>query len=684
MISNLKSWASEKKKTLKDDLIAGFIVAIVALPLAIGFAIASNVPITMGIMTAVIGGLFASAIGGSNYNVSGPSGTLVIIILSVVATQGLTGLMVATALAGIMLILLGVFRLGKIIEYIPSPVIIGFTAGMAVVIFASQITNFLGTAPIYPAGAGFLLKTWISLSSIVTANLAAIALAVITLAILILTPKFSKKIPGSIVAVIITTILVAAFATVFNVRTVGDIGKINLIFALPSLTPVTWQLIIAVLPAALTIAAIVAIESLLTAVVADGMTDTKHNPNKELIAQGTANIMSATFGGMPVSGATARTATNIRNGAKTRLAGMFHSIFLLVIILAFGALAVLIPLATLAGILMFVAYNMIEWDRVNMILKTPMSDVAVMITTFLITILVSITAAIEVGLILAAILFMKRMSDLYNIESMDANREDNPLAKQFMHPKISIYTINGPLFFGAASRLDQQLVSIPGGHKPIKIIRMKYVPVIDATGLSFIESTWKKHAKMGGKVYFTSCRPNIMRIIQASGLEEKIGEDAFVPTTKAAIILALRHAHHMNNEPELVTQEELDKYSLTQFDVEETQHSIMVEDKDPVQDILEKVGVASVHENASRGIKQAQKMGEDSVKKVGKTAKHGIKQTQKLGEEGFKTVTHTMTEIGDTGIKTAKKIGKSGLGTVSKIQKFGKDTFKKVTKKKKS
>ncbi len=687
---NLKSWTNEKAKTLKDDLIAGFIVAIVALPLAIGFAIASNVPLTMGIMAAIIGGLVVAIIGGSNYQIAGPSGTLVIITLAVVSQFGLTGLILATILAGIILILLGIFKMGKIIEYIPSPVIIGFTAGIALVIFLGQINNFFGISPTYTASAGIVEKTWVSILSASSANIAAVIIAILTIAILIMMPRLHKKIPGSIVAVVVTTILALLFSAQYHVRNVGDIGKFDLSFAMPVMPNVTWTLILALFPAALTIAAIIAIESLLTAVVADGMTDTRHNPNKELIGQGTANILSALFGGMPLSGATARTATNIRSGAKSRLAGAFHAIFILIFIVALGFLAVLIPLATLAGILMFVAYNMVDWARVAMIFRTPMSDVAVMITTFLLTILVGITAAIEVGLILAAVLFMKRMSDLYKVEEYEPTDDKNDFVKKFKHKQISIYTINGPLFFGAASRLDQQLATTPGGHKPIKIIRMKYVPVIDATGLSFIESTYKKHKKMGGVVLFSGVHPDVMKLIYSTGLNKKIGNDHFFPTTRTAIVHALKHAHKMQGEPEEVSKEDMEQYNLEALDIEEEMKVTVTNDVDPVQEIFDSFGITTAQKISKHSMKRAHKIGKDSITSVHNMGVQSVHDAQELGHTSMKTVhkmgkksIKTVEHMGEEGFKKVHKIGKD---SVEGVQEFGKKSInavKKATKKKK-
>ncbi len=618
----LGDWWQKKRATLKDDLIAGLIVAIVALPLAIGFAIASNVDPAMGVVTAIIGGFFAAAFGGSEYQISGPTGAMVVVVLSVVTKYGVDGLILATFVAGIILLLLALFKLGKIIEYIPSPVIVGFTAGIAFIIFFGQLNNLLGITPIYPEGSTFIQQTFISIGQVAQANSAALIIAFITFLILILTPKVTKKIPGSIIAVVATTLL--ALTSFFDVRTVADIGKIPQGLPIPHLPALGMDMILGVLPAALTIAALAAIESLLSAVVADGLTDTKHKPNKELFGQGIANIASSLFGGMPVTGAIARTATNIRNGGKTRLTGMFHALFLLLFVLAIGGLAALIPLATLAGILMFVAFNMVEWERIFLILKTPLSDIAVMVTTFLITVLVDLTAAIEVGLILAAILFMKRMADLYKVEELEMKTDQNEVVKGFMHKDISIYTISGPLFFGAASRFDQMVANAPGGHKPIKIIRMKYVPVIDATGLNFIESTAHKHRKMGGVVLFSSVNPDVMKIIQKASLDREVGLKHFFPTTSAALVHALKHAHRLHGEDETVTEEELNKYRLSKIDLEDAAKVAATKDRDPVEEILSSLGIMKIQEMSKHSIRTAQKVSEQGIQRVGKIGKKGF------------------------------------------------------------
>jgi SulP family sulfate permease len=619
---SLGVWWRARKETLREDIVAGLIVAVVALPLAIGFAIASDVPPAMGVTTAIVAGFFAALFGGSSYQISGPTGAMVVVILSVVHAHGVSGLVAATLLAGAMLILMGIFRLGKIIEYIPSPVIVGFTAGIATIIFFGQVGNALGVAPTHTADASFVERTVATLALAPDASMPAIILLAITVAVLVLMPRLSRRIPGGIVAVAVATALVMLFPTFFHVGTVADVGEIPRSLPMPQLPHIDLAMLRSLLPAALTIAALAAIESLLSAVVADSLTDTRHKPNRELVGQGIANVMSSLFGGMPATGAIARTATNVRNGGRSNLAAVFHAFFLLLLVLVAAPLAVRIPLAALAGILMFVAFNMVEWERVLLIFRTPLSDVAVMLTTFLLTVFVDLTVAIEVGLVLAALLFMKRMSDLYHIESLEHRQGAG--GQVLAHPDISIYTVQGPLFFGAASRFDQAVANAPGGHKPIKIIRMKHVPVIDATGLNFLESTVHKHRKRGGAVLFAAVHPNVLRVIRDAGLGEKLGREHFFPTTRAALAHALRLAHRRRNQSETVTAQELARYDLSQFDAEEL-GAMRTTDTDPVREALDSLGVTYVADIGQRTLKAGSK----TIRRTIKSTMHDTKEMRK-------------------------------------------------------
>lgn len=587
----------DKFSNMKADLISGLIVAIVALPLAIGFSIASGVSPIMGIYAAIIGGLLAAIFGGSEFQISGPTGAMVVVILAVLAEYGLQGLIIATFLSGVILLLLWALKLGKAIEYIPHPVIVGFTAGIAVIIFFGQVNNFLGVSPTYPANAGFFEKTIISLSNIANANIYAVIIALVTILILFFMPKISKKIPGSIIAVGLGLGITFLLGPSLGISTVGDVGQIPNTIPVPQFFEINWELIIKLLPAALTIAALAAIESLLSAVVADGMTGSKHDPNKELRGQGIANIGSSLFGGLPVTGAIARTATNVRNGGRTRLAAIFHALILLIIILLLGQIFSGIPLAVIAGILMFVAFNMVEWHIVFETFKMPLSDVVVMITTFGLTVFVDLTVAIEVGIVLASILFMKRMADLYRVEEHsfdpDETKHTREVVQKFHHPDISIYTLNGPLFFGAAAKLDQELSNTTGSHKPIKIIRMKYVPVIDATGITSLKAIIRNHKKKNGVIMLSTIQPQVYNLLKESGVIDLIGEENIYKRTSHAFRQGLIYSHKIHNEPLKITKEEIKKYDLANIDADDSQiHEL--KDSDPIESIIEDTGIKNI------------------------------------------------------------------------------------------
>jgi SulP family sulfate permease len=610
---------------VKSDIIAGLIVAIVALPLAIGFSIASGVSPVMGIYAAIVGGLIAAIFGGSEFQISGPTGAMVVVILAVLAEYGLQGLIIATFLAGVILLILWALRLGKAIEYIPHPVIVGFTAGIAVLIFFGQVNNFLGVNPVYPADAEFLEKTFISISQFFYSNIYAIILALITIAVLYFTPKLTKKIPGSIIAVIIGLLVTFFIGAHLGLKTVGDVGDIPSRIPMPQLFDIDFSLILKLLPAALTIAALAAIESLLSAVVADGMTGSRHDPNKELRGQGLANIGSALFGGLPVTGAIARTATNVRNGGKTRLAGIVHAIVLLIILLSLGPIFSGIPLAVIAGILMFVAVNMVEWRIIFETFRMPLSDVVVMITTFLLTILVDLTVAIEVGIVLASLLFMKRMADLYKVEEhgvdADETMHTKEVVQKFHHPDISIYTLNGPLFFGAAARLDQELSNTPGSHKPIKILRMKYVSVIDASGIASLKAIIRNHNKKG-KIMLSTIQPQVYKLLDESGVLDMVGKENVRKRTSHAFTEALVYSHRLHNQPDRITKKEMEQYDLASIDADDM-HVSKLYDKDPIEGILEETGISTIHKKTIDNGKRVGKMADDyNNQRIARARKH--------------------------------------------------------------
>lgn len=490
--------------TLKDyrtpqfskDLMAGIIVGIVALPLAIAFAIASGVSPEKGLYTAIIGGFVISALGGSRVQIGGPTGAFVVIVYGIVQQYGEGGLIIATFMAGIMLLLMGLARLGTVIQYIPHPLIVGFTSGIAVLIFSSQIKDFaglhMGAVP-----ADFINK-WKSYAlNISSVNWYALLIAAVTVLIVVLFPRITHKVPGSLIAILLTTAAVSWLS--LPVETIGSrFGGIPSSLPSPVIPHFDFATIKNLIQPAFTIALLGGIESLLSAVVADGMTGGRHRSNMELVAQGAANIGSSLFGGIPATGAIARTATNIKNGGRTPVAGIIHAITLLLIMLFVGRWAALIPMPTLAGILVVVAYNMSEWKSFRAVLKGSGSDIAVLLTTFLLTVLVDLTVAIEIGMVLAAFLFMRKMIQSSGVNLLTGqmadtgNDTDKDLFSGYDMPKgVEVFEITGPLFFGAAYKFRDAIRTVEKAPK-VLIIRMRQVPIIDATGIKTIEEVYKE------------------------------------------------------------------------------------------------------------------------------------------------------------------------------------------------
>ena len=477
------------------DVLAGLIVGIVALPLAIAFAIASGVSPEKGLYTAVIAGFVISALGGSKVQIGGPTGAFIVIVYGIVLVHGINGLVIATFMAGIMLIIMGLARLGSVIKFIPYPLITGFTSGIALVIFSSQIKDFFGLKMgIIPAD--FLSKWSDYFEHYKSISVPSVIIAVATILIIIFWPKLTHKIPGSLVAILVTTAIMRWLD--LPLETIGSkFGDISSSFPKPVFPHLDFITIKSLIGPAFTIAILCAIESLLSAVVADGMIGGNHKSNMELVAQGTANICSAIFGGIPATGAIARTATNIKNGGRTPIAGIIHAITLLLIILFFGKWASLIPMATLAGILAVVAYNMSEWKSFYSVLKGPRTDVIIMLTTFVLTVLVDLTVAIEIGMILAAFLFMRNMIKLSNVSSLtkelsdDDEISDPDSISQYSIPKnVEVFEISGPLFFGAVYKFKDAMKLIEKPPK-ILIIRMRKVPLIDATGIKTLKEVYR-------------------------------------------------------------------------------------------------------------------------------------------------------------------------------------------------
>jgi SulP family sulfate permease len=497
LIDTLKNY---RKDQFFKDVIAGIIVGVVALPLAIAFAIASGVSPEKGIFTAIIAGLIISVLGGSRVQIGGPTGAFIVVVYGIVQQFGINGLIIATFIAGVLLIIMGLTKLGSAIKYIPYPLIIGFTTGIAVIIFSSEVKDFLGLK-MGSVPADFVSK-WLAygqhLSSI---NLYAIAIGAFTLLVVFLWPKITHKVPGSLIAIILSTFAVSFFH--LPVETIGSrFGPIPSSLPYPVIPGVSFATVQQLIRPAITIALLGSIESLLSAVVADGMIGGNHRSNTELIAQGIANICSSIFGGIPATGAIARTATNIKNGGRTPIAGIIHALTLLVIMLFIGKWAALIPMATLAGILIVVAWNMSELENFISVFKGSKSDAAVLLTTFGLTVLVDLTVAIEIGMILAAFLFMRKMMQVSSVEQtvFTSNRVSDELFESQVIPDgVDVFEINGPMFFGAAYKFKDAMKVI---EKPARvlIIRMGNVPVIDATGIRVLKEVHITTKKQGTKL----------------------------------------------------------------------------------------------------------------------------------------------------------------------------------------
>mgnify|MGYP002227810219 FL=1 len=502
LFSTLKNYS---KETFMSDLMAGIIVGIVALPLAIAFGIASGVSPEKGIITAIIAGFIISLLGGSKVQIGGPTGAFIVIIYGIIQQYGEAGLIVATLMAGILLILLGVFKLGAIIKFIPYPIIVGFTSGIAVTIFTTQIADIFGLNFGGEKVPGDFIGKWmIYFRHFDTVNWWNAVVSILSIIIIAITPRFSKKIPGSLIAIIVVTIgvyVLKTYAGIDSIDTIGDRFTIKSELPEAAIPTLNWEAIKDLFPVAITIAVLGAIESLLSATVADGVTGDKHDSNTELIAQGTANLITPLFGGIPATGAIARTMTNINNGGKTPVAGIIHAIVLLLILLFLMPLAQYIPMACLAGVLVIVSYNMSEWRTFKALLKNPKSDVTVLLITFFLTIIFDLTIAIEVGLVIACILFMRRVMETTEIsvikDEIDPNDElDIAVCEEHLiiPAGVEVYEINGPYFFGIATKFEETMAQL-GDRPKVRIIRMRKVPFIDSTGIHNLTSLCKMSQK---------------------------------------------------------------------------------------------------------------------------------------------------------------------------------------------
>lgn len=533
------------KELFMADLMAGIIVGIVALPLAIAFGIASGVSPEKGIITAIIAGFIISMMGGSKVQIGGPTGAFIVIVYGIIQQYGEAGLIVATLMAGVLLILLGVFKLGAIIKFIPYPIIVGFTSGIAVTIFTTQIADIFGLSFGGEKLPGDFIGKWIMyFNHFDTINWWNTIISIASIIIIAMTPKFSKKIPGSLIAIIAITLLVYVLKTYVGVDSIDTIGdRFSIKAQLPGaeVPTLNWEAMKGLLPAAITIAVLGAIESLLSATVADGVIGDKHDSNTELIAQGTANIITPLFGGIPATGAIARTMTNINNGGKTPVAGLIHAVVLFLILLFLMPLAQYIPMACLAGVLVVVSYNMSEWRTFRALLKNPKSDITVLLITFFLTVIFDLTVAIEVGLVIACLLFMRRVAETTEIsvitdeinpnEELDiAVNEENLIIPQ----GVEVYEINGPYFFGIANKFEEQMVQL-GDRPKVRIIRMRKVPFIDSTGIHNLTNLCKMSKKERVTIVLSGVNEKVHHVLEKSGFYELLGEENICENINVAI-----------------------------------------------------------------------------------------------------------------------------------------------------
>ena len=538
------------KKTFMSDLMAGIIVGIVALPLAIAFGIASGVTPEKGIITAIVAGLVISLFGGSKVQIGGPTGAFIIIIYGIIQKYGFEGLTIATLMAGFFLLLFGLLHLGTIIKYIPYPIVVGFTSGIAVTIFTTQIKDLFGlTLPSNPSD--FIEKWGVYIQNFDTIDPWCAIIGVASVLVIAITPRFSKKIPGSLIAIILMTVvalLLKNYAGISSIETIGDRFSISNELPSAQVPNMNWETIKSLVSPAITIAILGAIESLLSATVADGGIGDHHDSNTELMAQGLANIASPLFGGIPATGAIARTMTNINNGGKTPIAGIIHAVILLLIFLFLMPLAKYIPMACLAGVLVVVSYGMSGWRSFLAVMKNPKSDITVLLITFFLTIIFDLTIAIEVGLIIACLLFMKRMSETTDVkaitEEIDPNLESEFSTGNLDHliiPKgVEVYEINGPYFFGAGNKFEEIMASF-GDRPQVRIIRMRKVPFVDSTGIHNLTNLCEMSQKEGIQVVLSGVREKVNAQLEHAGFYHLIGKENIC----SHINLALKRANEI-------------------------------------------------------------------------------------------------------------------------------------------
>ncbi|MDD3488575.1 MAG: sulfate permease [Paludibacter sp.] len=540
LLNTLKNYS---KELFYKDLMAGVIVGIVALPLAIAFGIASGVTPEKGLFTAIIAGFIISFLGGSKVQIGGPTGAFIVIVYGIVQEFGVTGLAIATMIAGVMLIAMGLLKLGSVIKFIPFPVIVGFTSGIALTIFSTQIKDLLGLQTGEMPG-DFLSKWGVYFNTFSTINWWSAAVGILSIVIIALSPKVSKKIPGSLIAIVVMTVIVYFLREkmgITGIETIGDRFSIDPSLPKAEAPEINFKVIETLLPTAFTIAMLGAIESLLSATVADGVIGDKHNSNTELIAQGVANVVTPIFGGIPATGAIARTMTNINNGGRTPIAGIIHAAVLLLILLFLGDLTKHIPMACLAGVLVIVAYNMSEWRTFKALMKNPKSDVAVLLATFLLTVIFDLTIAIEIGLLLAVVLFLRRISETTSIsifkseiDEADYVEGSSDTEKLLLPKGVEVYEIEGPFFFGVANKFEETMKQI--GDKPaIRIIRMRKVPFIDSTGTHNLENLIKMSKKDKTQILLSGVNDNVRNVLTNVGIEKLLGSENIYPNINEAL-----------------------------------------------------------------------------------------------------------------------------------------------------
>ena len=536
LVSTMKTYTKEQ---FVKDIVAGIIVAIIALPLSIALAIASGVNPEQGLYTGIIAGFFISFLGGSRVQIGGPTAAFVVIIYGIIAKYGSSGLIVATFLAGIIMIIMGLLHFGNLIKFIPKTITVGFTLGIAVGIFAGQIKDFLGLQ-MDAVPSEFVDKIVAYAQNLHTLQWMTLAMGMLALLIQIFWPKVSQKIPGSLVAILVTTLLVQLLK--LPVATIGDLYTIKAGFPKFAMPELSLSLVREMISPAFTIAILASIESLLSCVVSDGMIGGHHRSNAELVGQGVGNIMSALFGGIPATGAIARTAANVKNGGRTPVAGMVHALTLLLILLFLMPYASMIPMSCLAAILIMVAYNMSGWRTfVHMVKTAPKSDIIVLVATFLLTVFFDLVVAIEIGMVLAAFLFMKRMSDVADVKSwvymddVDANEISEHTDLKYVPKNTMVYDISGPMFFGATS---DYLAFANEKHKNVLILRMRNVPAMDITGLDTLEEAYNTCRKKGITLLLSHVNEQPLHVMEKAGFVEKLGAENICDNIDAALARA--------------------------------------------------------------------------------------------------------------------------------------------------